>query len=171
MDADGSQLGVKTLSDALRLAHESDYDLAEVSPGATPPVCKLLDWGKYQYEQEKQRQKSRKNQKSIEVKQIRMGLKIGQHDIEVKQRAATKFLTAGNKVKLTARFKGREMTHQDLGRAVLDKFFEGLSDIATLEGSQSMAGRDMSIIAVPKKELTAQEAKPEVNKANDNKKL
>lgn len=170
MGADGSQLGVVSLSEAIKLAHEQGYDLAEVSPAAQPPVCKLLDWGKYQYEQEKIRQKSRKNQKSIEVKQIRMGLKIGQHDIEVKQRAATKFLLAGNKVKLTARFKGREMTHQDLGRAVLAKFFEGLSDIATLEGSQSMAGRDMSIIAVPKKELTAQDAKPEVKKEAEAKK-
>ncbi len=84
-----------------------------------------------------------------------MGLKIGQHDIEVKQRAAIKFLTAGNKVKLTARFKGREMTHQDLGKAILEKFFLGLEDIATIESQPSMAGRDMSIIAVPKKELSA----------------
>lgn len=141
------------------MAHESGYDLAEVSPAANPPVCKLLDWGKYQYEQEKQRQKSRKKQKSIEVKQIRMGLKIGQHDIEVKQRAAKKFLSAGNKVKLTARFKGREMTHQDLGKAVLDKFFEGLSDVATLESTPIMAGRDMSMIAVPRKELTNDKVK------------
>lgn len=171
MGADGSQLGVVSLSEAIKMAHEQGYDLAEVSPAANPPVCKLLDWGKYQYEQEKQRQKSRKKQKSIEVKQIRMGLKIGQHDIEVKQRAAIKFLTAGNKVKLTARFKGREMTHQDLGRAVLDKFFEGLSDIATLEGSQSMAGRDMSIIAVPKKELTNSQAETPKDNLTDNKEI
>lgn len=160
MGADGSQLGVVTLSDAIKMAHEQGYDLAEVSPAAVPPVCKILDWGKYQYEQEKQRQKSRKNQKSIEVKQIRMGIKIGQHDIEVKQRAATKFLNAGNKVKLTARFKGREMTHQDLGKAVLDKFFLGLSDIATIEGTTSMAGRDMSMIAVPIKETAQPAVKP-----------
>lgn len=164
MGADGSQLGVVSLSDAIKMAHEQGYDLAEVSPAAVPPVCKILDWGKYQYEQEKLRQKSRKNQKSVEVKQIRMGIKIGQHDIEVKQRAATKFLNAGNKVKLTARFKGREMTHQELGKAVLDKFFVGLSDIATIEGNTSMAGRDMSIIAVPIKE-TAKSSEKSNSKA------
>lgn len=151
---DGAQLGVVTLTEALKLAEAQGYDLAEVSPGAKPPVCKLLDWGKYQYEQEKQRQKSRKRQKSVEVKQIRMGLKIGVHDIEVKQRAAKKFLNAGNKVKITARFKGREMTHQELGKKVLDRFFEGLSDIANQETEPSMTGRDMSIIIHLKKELS-----------------
>lgn len=150
-----------SLSDAIKMAHEQGYDLAEVSPAAQPPVCKILDWGKYQYEQEKQRQKSRKKQKSIEVKQIRMGLKIGQHDINVKQRAAIKFLTAGNKVKLTARFKGREMTHPEIGKSVLEKFFEGLNEYATIESQPSMAGRDMSIIAVPKKELTPVDNKSE----------
>ena len=124
-----------------------------MSPAANPPVCKLLDWGKYQYEQEKQRQKSRKKQKSVEVKQIRMGLKIGTHDIEVKQRAARKFLESGNKVKITARFKGREMTHQELGNVVLEKFFSGLSDIASQEAKPTMTGRDMSIIVHLKKDL------------------
>lgn len=138
------------------MASEQGYDLAEVSPGAKPPVCKLLDWGKYQYEQEKQAAKSRKKQKTIEVKQIRMGLKIGDHDIEVKRKAARKFLDAGNKVKITARFKGREMTHQDLGRAVLNKFFEGLSDIAIIESDPSLAGRDMSIVVGLKKEVKSQ---------------
>lgn len=156
LGADGSQLGVVTLSQALQMAAEQGYDLAEVSPGAKPPVCKLLDWGKYQYEQEKQAAKSRKKQKTIEVKQIRMGLKIGDHDIEVKRKAARKFLDAGNKVKITARFKGREMTHQDLGRAVLTKFFEGLSDIATIESDPSLAGRDMSIVVGLKKEVKSQ---------------
>lgn len=156
LGADGSQLGVVTLSQALQMASEQGYDLAEVSPAAKPPVCKLLDWGKYQYEQEKQAAKSRKKQKTIEVKQIRMGLKIGDHDIEVKRKAARKFLDAGNKVKITARFKGREMTHQDLGRAVLNKFFEGLSDIAIIESDPSLAGRDMSIVVGLKKEVKSQ---------------
>ncbi len=126
-----------------------------MSPAANPPVCKLLDWGKYQYEQEKQRQKSRKKQKSVEVKQIRMGLKIGTHDIEVKQRAARKFLESGNKVKITARFKGREMAHQELGNVVLEKFFAGLSDIASQEAKPTMTGRDMSIIVHLKKDLSS----------------
>lgn len=106
----------------------------------------MLDWGKYLYEQDKQAAKNRKKQRTIEVKQIRMGLKIGQHDIEVKQRAARKFLEAGNKVKLTVRFKGRELARPDLGEAVLMKFFENLSDIAEIEQKPSMTGRDMSIV-------------------------
>lgn len=134
------------ISEALNIARDQGYDLAEISPGAEPPVCKLLDWGKYLYEQDKQAAKNRKKQRTIEVKQIRMGLKIGQHDIEVKQRAARKFLEAGNKVKLTARFKGREMARPDLGEVVLMKFFENLSDIATIEQKPSMTGRDMSIV-------------------------
>lgn len=156
LGADGSQLGVVTLSAALQMASDQGYDLAEVSPAAKPPVAKLLDWGKYQYEQEKAAAKSRKKQKTIEVKQIRMGLKIGDHDIEVKRKAARKFLDAGNKVKITARFKGREMTHQDLGKAVLTKFFEGLSDIATIESNPSLAGRDMSMVVGLKKEVKSQ---------------
>lgn len=152
LGADGAQLGVVSLSEALKLAQDQGYDLAEVSPNAQPPVCKLLDWGKYQYEQEKQRQKSRKNQKTIEVKQIRMGLKIGTHDIEVKRKAARKFLEAGNKVKITVRFKGREMTHQGLGKDVLLNFFEDLSDIAVYESEPTMTGRDMSIIVHLKKD-------------------
>lgn len=134
------------ISEALNIARDQGYDLAEISPDADPPVCKLLDWGKYLYEQDKQAAKNRKKQRTIEVKQIRMGLKIGQHDIEVKQRAARKFLEAGNKVKLTARFKGREMARPDLGEAVLMKFFENFSDIAEIEQKPSMTGRDMSIV-------------------------
>lgn len=137
------------ISEALNIARDQGYDLAEISPGVDPPVCKLLDWGKHQYEQDKQAAKNRKKQRNIEVKQIRMGLKIGQHDIEVKQRAARKFLEAGNKVKLTARFKGREQARPDLGKAVLMKFFENLSDIAEIEQPPSMAGRDMSIVTNP----------------------
>jgi len=142
-----------SLNDALKIAQDQGYDLAEVSPSAKPPVCKLLDWGKYKYQQEKQHQKSRKNQQNVEIKQIRMGLKIGDHDIEVKQKAAKKFLLNGNKVKITARFKGREMTHQDLGKQVLDKFFLGLEDIASKETEPSLTGRDMSLILNLKKGL------------------
>lgn len=154
MGAEGQQLGIVKLAEALKIAQQEGYDLAEVSPSAQPPVCKLLDWGKYQYEQEKQRQKSRKRQKSVEIKQIRMGLKIGTHDIEVKRRAARKFLESGNKVKITARFKGREMAHQELGKKVLDTFFEGLADISTIESEPTMTGRDMSILVNLKKEAT-----------------
>jgi len=146
LDADSKQIGVVPISEALNIARDQGYDLAEISPDADPPVCKLLDWGKYLYEQDKQAAKNRKKQRTIEVKQVRMGLKIGQHDIEVKQRAARKFLEAGDKVKLTARFKGREMARPDLGQVVLMKFFEGLADIAIIEQAPSMTGRDMSLV-------------------------
>lgn len=147
LGADSAQIGVVKIQEALKIAHEQGYDLAEISPNATPPVAKLLDWGKFLYEQDKQEARNRKKQKTIEVKQVRMGLKIGLHDMEVKRRAARKFLTAGNKVKITARFKGREMARPDLGEVVIRKFFEPLSDIAQIEDKPTMAGRDMSVIA------------------------
>jgi len=155
LDAESKQIGVVPIAEALKIAHESGYDLAEISPNANPPVCKLLDWGKYLYEQDKQAAKNRKKQKNIEVKQVRMGLKIGQHDIEVKQKATRKFLDAGNKVKLTVRFKGREMARPDLGEKVLENFFESLSDIAQIEQKPTMTGRDMSIVIAQTKQATS----------------
>jgi translation initiation factor IF-3 len=155
LDAESKQIGVVPISEALNIARDQGYDLAEISPNAEPPVCKLLDWGKYQYEQEKQAAKNRKKQKNIEVKQVRMGLKIGQHDIEVKQRAAKKFLDAGNKVKLTVRFKGREMARPDLGEKLLESFFTELSDIAQVEQKPTMTGRDMSIVVAQTKQAAS----------------
>lgn len=165
LDADSKQLGVVPISEALKIANEQGYDLAEISPNADPPVCKLLDWGKYLYEQDKQAAKNRKKQRNIEVKQVRMGLKIGQHDIEVKQRAARKFLEGGNKVKITARFKGREMARPDLGEVVLMNFFENLSDIAVIEQKPTMSGRDMSIVVNMTKQTSA---KSKQSKEEDN---
>ena len=161
LDADSKQIGVVAISEALNIARDQGYDLAEISPDADPPVCKLLDWGKYLYEQDKQASKNRKKQRTIEIKQIRMGLKIGQHDVEVKQRATRKFLEVGNKVKLTARFKGREMARPDLGQAVLMKFFEGLSDVAIIEQPPVMTGRDMSMVINLSKQATNQPKQPE----------
>lgn len=155
LDAESKQIGVVPISEALNIARDQGYDLAEISPNANPPVCKLLDWGKYLYEQDKQAAKNRKKQKNIEVKQVRMGLKIGQHDIEVKQKATRKFLDAGNKVKLTVRFKGREMARPDLGEKVLENFFESLSDIAQIEQKPTMTGRDMSIVVAQTKQTTS----------------
>lgn len=171
LGADSKQIGVVSISEALNIARDQGYDLAEISPGADPPVCKLLDWGKYLYEQDKQLAKNRKKQRNIEVKQIRMGLKIGKHDIEVKQRAARKFLEAGNKVKLTARFKGREQARPDLGEAVLMKFFENLSDIAEIEQKPSMTGRDMSIVVNMTKSAKAKstDSKDEANAKDQDK--
>ncbi len=162
---DGSQLGVVTLSEALNRAAEAGLDLAEIAPNATPPVAKLLDWGKYKYEQTKQQQKSRKNQKAVGIKQVRLGLKIGDHDLQVKLRSARKFLAEGNKVKVSLRFRGREITHPDLGQAVLARFLLQLEDIATQEQAPQLTGRDLNMVIAPKKETT-QNAKNEDPQGN-----
>lgn len=168
LDAESKQIGIVPISEALNIARDQGYDLAEISPNAEPPVCKLLDWGKYLYEQDKQAAKNRKKQKNIEVKQVRMGLKIGQHDIEVKQKATRKFLEAGNKVKLTVRFKGREMARPDLGEKVLNNFFDGLLDVAVIEQSPQMTGRDMSIVIAQTKQ-TSKEVKDSNNAKDEDK--
>ncbi len=143
--ADGEQFGVVPVSEALAQAEQSGYDLAEIAPKATPPVAKLLDWGKYRYEQDKLEQKSRKKQKQIEVKGIRMGLKISEHDLEVKRGHARRFLEEGHKVRIALRFKGREITRPELGRAVLTRFAESLDDIE-IEQTPELAGRELSML-------------------------
>ncbi len=115
-------------------------------------MVKIIDWGKYRYEQTKQEAKNRKNQKQTEVKQIRMGLKIGEHDINVKLKSARKFLEEGNTVKLTARFRGREITHPELGHQLLERVYEKISDIADKESAPAMTGRDLSMIIKMKKQ-------------------
>lgn len=162
---DGSQLGVVSLGEALDQAAEAGLDLAEIAPGAQPPVAKILDWGKYKYEQTKQLQKSRKNQKAVEIKQVRLGLKIGEHDLQVKLRSARKFLGENNKVKVSLRFRGREITHPDLGQAVLSRFLQQLEDIAVQEQAPQMTGRDLNMVIAPKKE-TNQNAKNEDSQGN-----
>jgi translation initiation factor IF-3 len=152
---DGSQLGIVSLREALDRAEEAGLDLAEISPSAQPPVVKILDWGKYRYEQTKQLQKSRKNQKQVEVKQVRLGLKIGQHDLEVKLNRARKFLESGDKVKISLLFRGREITRPALGRAILDNVMEQLSDIAVQEQAPTLSGRDLNMIVGMKKDAKA----------------
>ncbi len=151
---DGEQLGIVSLSEALEQAQEAGLDLAEIAPSAQPPVVKLLDWGKYRYQQTKQAGKAKARQKSVEVKEIRMGLKIGEHDIQVKLRNARKFLGEGNKVKVSVRFRGREITHPDLGHALLAKAIERLSDVAAVEQTAQMTGRDLHIVLGAKKETS-----------------
>jgi len=143
--AEGEQLGVVPLAEALAQAEQSGYDLAEIAPKATPPVAKLLDWGKYRYEQDKLEQKSRKKQKQIEVKGIRMGLKISEHDLEVKRGQARRFLEEGHKVRVALRFKGREITRPELGKAVLARF-AGSIENAEIEQQPELAGRELSLL-------------------------
>lgn len=157
VDVDGSQLGVVTLSEALAAAAEAGLDLAEIAPNAQPPVAKILDWGKYRYEQTKQLAKSKKNQKQVEVKEVRLGLKIGQHDLDVKLKRARKFLDQGDKVKISLRFRGREISRPQLGREILDRVMESLADVAVQEQSPIMTGRDLNMIVGMKKDAKAED--------------
>lgn len=149
--ADGSQLGIVSIDQARLIAEQAGLDLAEIAPNAAPPVAKVIDWGKYRYEQTKQEARNRKNQKQTEVKQIRMGLKIGEHDIDVKLKNARKFLEEGNSVKLTVRFRGREITHPELGQALLQRVVGKIDDIAEQDQAPSQTGRDLSMLVRPKK--------------------
>lgn len=153
--ADGSQQGVVSLREALDAAAEADLDLAEIAPSANPPVVKILDWGKYRYEQTKQLAKSKKNQKQVEVKQVRIGLKIGEHDLTVKVTQAIKFLDQGHKVKVSLLFRGREITRPDLGRAILDRVMTTLQEHGTQEQALQLSGRDLNMIVGPKKDAKA----------------
>lgn len=152
---DGEQRGIVPLSEALEEARETGFDLAEIAPSANPPVVKILDWGKYRYEQTKQLQKSKKNQRQVEVKNVRLSLKIGQHDLDVKRKHARRFLEDGSKVRVALRFRGREITHPELGRTILSNFAATVSDIAEIEQDFQQTGREISITLGAKKDAKA----------------
>ena len=143
-------LGVLSVQDALERARESGLDLVEVSPNAAPPVCKILDYGKFKYEAQKRANQARKKQKTFDVKEIKMRPAIDQHDYEVKMRAITKFLGTGDKVKVTMRFRGREMTHQEIGMGVLMRVREDLEEVAKVEQSPKLEGRQMTMVVAPR---------------------
>jgi translation initiation factor IF-3 len=155
VDVDGSQRGVVSLREALDAAADAGLDLAEIAPNAQPPVVKILDWGKYRYEQTKQLAKNKKNQRQVEVKQVRLGLKIGEHDLQVKLSRARKFLEQGHKVKISLLFRGREITRPELGRAILDRVMDQLSPVASQEQPPQLSGRDLNMIIGPKKDAKA----------------
>ena len=144
--ADGKQLGVMSLREALDIAQKAGVDLVEISPKANPPVAKIVDWGKYQYQKMKEQQKVRRNNKANELKQMRFGLKIGSNDLEIKLRKIRAFLSDGHKVKILIFFRGREIAHKNLGYDLIDKMMEQLKDEATLEQKPTMAGRNLSIV-------------------------
>lgn len=144
--ADGKQLGVMSLREALDIAQKAGIDLVEISPKANPPVAKIVDWGKYQYQKMKEQQKARRNNKANELKQMRFGLKIGSNDLEIKLRKIRAFLSDGHKVKILIFFRGREIAHKNLGYDLIDKMMEQLKDEATLEQKPTMAGRNLSIV-------------------------
>lgn len=134
------------IQDALNKAEEEGLDLVEMSPQAEPPVVKMVNWGKYQYEKTKQEQRARRKSKAQEMKQLRFGLKIGEHDLEVKQKQIRQFLEKGHKVKLTVRFRGREITHEELGHELLQNIVDSLSDIASVDQPPQMSGKQLSMV-------------------------
>jgi len=150
IDARGEMVGVVPLYQALSLADEAGLDLVEISPNASPPVCKLLDFGKYKYELQKKENEARKKQKVIEIKEIKMRPGIDDHDYEVKRKAMVRFLTEGDKVKVTLRFRGREMVHTDLGAKVLDRVKADLGELGKIEQTPKMEGRQMTMVIGPK---------------------
>ncbi|MBU5265614.1 translation initiation factor IF-3 [Virgibacillus proomii] len=149
IDANGDQLGVKSRHEALEIAQKRNLDLVLVAPNAKPPVCRIMDYGKYRFEQQKKEKEARKKQKVINVKEVRFTPGIGDHDFETKLKNARKFLQKGDKVKAAVRFRGRAITHKELGREVLDRFAEEVKDIATVETKPKMEGRNMFMMLAP----------------------
>ena len=143
-------VGVVSKEEGLEIAFDAGLDLVEISPNADPPVCKVLDYGKYKYEAQKKANEARKKQKIIEVKEIKMRPNIDQHDYDVKMRAMNKFLGEGDKVKVTLRFRGREMAHQDLGLRVLERVRDDLDEVSKVEQFPKMEGRQMTMVIAPR---------------------
>jgi len=150
IDSRGEMLGIVSLYQALAIADESGLDLVEISPNAVPPVCKVLDFGKYKYELQKKENEARKKQKVIEIKEIKMRPGIDDHDYDVKMRAMQRFIAEGDKVKITLRFRGREMVHQDLGAKVLERVRVDLADAIKVEQTPKMEGRQMTMVIAPR---------------------
>lgn len=147
----GEQMGVMPVKEALGMAQESELDLVMISPNAKPPVCKIVDYGKFRYEQMRREKEARKKQKVTEVKEIRLSPNIDMNDLNTKANQARKFLTKGDKVKVSLRFRGREMAHVNVGRQILNDFFEKLEDIAVVDKPAKMEGRSMVMILTEKK--------------------
>lgn len=146
---DGNQLGIKKLREALQLAREANLDLVNVAPNAKPPVCRIMDFGKYRYEQSKRAKEARKRQKVINVKEVRLSATIEEHDFQTKLRQVKRFLSKGDKVKCSIRFRGREITHQDIGRDLLKRIAEAVEDEAEVERRPKMEGRSIVMVLAP----------------------
>ena len=149
---EGEQLGIMSGRDALQLAQERHLDLVEIAPTAKPPVCRIMDYGKYRYEQQKRDKEARKKQKVVNIKEVRLSPTIDTNDFNTKMKNARKFLSKGDKVKVSIRFKGRAITHKDIGRDVLNRFAEATEDVATVESKAKMDGRSMFLMLAPKTE-------------------
>ncbi len=147
---DGTQLGVLSRETALNMAAEKNLDLVKIAPQAVPPVCKIIDYGKYKFEQTKKIKEAKKNQKVVEVKEIRLSLNIDVHDFNTKKNNAKKFIESGNKVKVSIRFRGREMGHPELGLVTMKRFAEEMSEFANIEKAAKLEGRSMIMFLAPK---------------------
>jgi translation initiation factor IF-3 len=147
---DGSQLGILPTEQALQTAYSQNLDLVEVAPEARPPVCRIMDYGKFRYEQSKKAREAKKKQTVIELKEIKLRPKTEEHDFQFKARHAERFLQEGNKAKITMMFRGREMARMDRGRVILDRFVETLKDVCVVEQAPKVEGRNMTLILAPK---------------------
>ena len=158
--AEGEQLGIMLTRDALRMAEEQHLDLVEVAPKAKPPVCRIMDFGKFRYEQQKREKEAKKKQKTISIKEVKLRPNIDEHDFNVKLKNAFRFVEEGNKVKVTIMFRGRELSHPELGRVVLDRVSERLGDLVSIERGAKLEGKNMTMILSPKVQKPAKAAKP-----------
>lgn len=149
--SNGEQLGIMDTRDVKRMAEEQDLDLVMISPTAVPPVCKIMDYGKHLYEQTKKEKEAKKNQKIVNLKEIRVSPTIEENDICIKAKNAMKFLTAGDKVKITVRFRGREAEHSFIGKRILENFVQKLEEVSVIEKPAKLEGRNMILILAPKK--------------------
>ena len=148
---DGEQLGIMSARDAMKLAREANLDLVKIAPTAKPPVCKIIDYGKYRYEQARQEKEARKKQKTIEVKEVRLSPNIDTNDLNTKVNQARKFVSSGNKVKVAVRFRGRELAHTAVGKTILEDFAQKLSDIAVIDKPAKLEGKSMVMFLVEKR--------------------
>ena len=147
---DGAQLGIMKTSDALALAYDKNLDLVEIAPQAAPPVCRIMDYGKYRFEQSKKEKEARKNQRIVEIKEVRMSVNIDTNDLNTKINNALRFLKNGDKVKVSVRFRGREMAHQNLGQTLLLNFAAQCEEFGSMDKPPKMEGRTMSLFLLPK---------------------
>ncbi len=150
IDSDGSQLGIMSTSDALDTAAKRNLDLVKISPQANPPVCKIMDYGKYRFELAKKEKENRKNQKVVNIKEVRLSPSIDNHDFETKLKSACKFLKSGDKVKVSVRFRGREINHTAIGEEILDRFVKGTEEFGTVDKKAKLEGKNMAITISPK---------------------
>lgn len=169
IDSEGNQLGVMGIQEARAMADELNLDLVNISPSAAPPVCKIMDYGKFRYEQQKKEKEARKKQKVVEVKEIRLGIFTEEHDLATKANNALKFLTAGDKVKISMRFRGREMGYVSKGRETMLRFCTMVEDMGTIEKNPILEGRNMSMVLAPKSEKDREKEQKEKDKIEQGK--